>query len=292
MKMPSTQAIVINIASLVIIASAAATQISAFFNPPQLASCPARFAKAVRLGVERAGVLLTASDVQSVSAGVDYGVMENLSVQKFTGAPSSSGFKVSLAAGTAQPRRSQVKGGGISFPWVPQALPENVSAACLSYDVFVPDDFDFGGGGTLPGLFGASPSQGVAMDEKVDTRFVWSGNGKPRLHMMLSTKDKYVTDYTPEDPRGILGRGRWIRIDQEVRLNEPGQANGLVRLWVDGVFRSETTGAELRYSGDMHLQGVMVDVYFGAQPHDGNGGEGRATKDEKILLTPFELRWN
>jgi hypothetical protein len=292
MKMPSTKAVVINIASLVIVASAAGTQINAYFNPPQLASCPVRFAKAVRLGVERAGVLLTASDVQSVSAGADFGVMENLSVQKFKASPFASGFKVALAAGTAQPNRKQVKGGGVSFPWVPQALPEGIAAACLSYDVFIPEDFDFAGGGTLPGLFGASPSQGLAVGEKVDTRFVWSGNGKPRSHMMLSTKDKYVTDYTPEDGRGNLSRGRWVRIDQEVQLNEPGAANGHIRLWVDGAFRSETKHAELRYSSDMYLQGVKVDVHFGAQPHDGNGGEGRATKDEQIFLTPFELRWN
>ena len=91
---------------------------------------------------------------------------------------------------------------------------------------------------------------------------------------------------------GNLHLGRWVRIDQEVVLNTPGQDDGAVRLWVDGTLRTQLPKAVLRHSADVGIQGVMADVYFGGQVYDGRVSEGKALKDEQVQLTPFELRWN
>jgi hypothetical protein len=292
MKLPSPKVIAINLVCLFVLAFAVNTQIRAYFFPPQIDACPTRYAKAVRFGVERAGVILTASDVQAVSSGADAGVMENLAVERFKDAPAPTGFVVAIEAGSAQQNRDKVKGGGISFPWSPRTLAQGAAAACLSYHVFLPADFDFGGGGTLPGLFGAGAPSTTTSEERFDTRVLWLAGGVPQMHQLLTGKDASFTEATTTDALGGLERGRWLRIDQEVVLNTPGTPDGRIRLWVDGVLRGEARNAEPRTQADTVVLGVMVDAYFGSQPHAGIGGEGHATKNETIKLTPFEVRWN
>jgi hypothetical protein len=292
MKLPSWKFIAINLASLMIVAAAAATQFQAYFNPPTMPSCTARYTRAVQFGTEHAGVLLTSIDVQASSNGADVGVMENLSLQRFKDGPAKSGLAVALAAGSAQPDSKDGKGGGVSFPWSPRAIPEMLTAACLSFNVFLPADFNFGGGGSLPGLFGVSPAEGLAQDENFKTHAVWSGAGRPMNHMHLFSTEKPITEYTWEDPRDPLPRGRWFRIDQEVVLNTPKMDDGKVRIWIDGSMRGESTGANLRSSADVSIRGVIADVHFGGQVHRKETGVGRAVKNEQIYLTPFVLRWN
>ena len=43
-----------------------------------------------------------------------------------------------------------------------------------------------------------------------------------------------------------LPKGRWVRIEQELVLNTPGQADGIARLWLDGDLKAEGTGLKLR----------------------------------------------
>lgn len=291
MSMPSPKALVLNGGVLLIIGVGAVTAVKSFFKPA-IEVCTARYGRTVKMNVERNGGLMTPSDVQASVAGRDFGVMENVTVGRFEGAPSSAGFTVALKAGTSQADAERDAPGGMSFPWQPRTLPAGVKAGCLSYSVFLPPDFNFGDAGTLPGLFGVSPSQGAAKDERFTTHLVWGGGGVFAAHASLSTKEGWLTDVANNDPFGPLPRGRWVRIDQEVVLNTPGKDDGAVRVWVDGVLRTQLPKSMLRYSADTAVQGVMADVYFGGQIYDGRITEGKAIKDEQIRLTPFELRWN
>jgi hypothetical protein len=291
MSMPSPKVIALNGGVLLIIGLGAVSAVKSFFKPA-VEVCTARYARTVKMNVERNGGLMTPSDVQASVAGRDFGVMENVRIAKFDGAPSPAGFTVDIKAGTSQADAERDAPGGMSFPWQPRTLPAGVKAGCLSYSVFLPVDFNFGDAGTLPGLFGVSPAQGVAKDERFSTHVVWGGRGVFANHASLSTKDGWLTDVSNVDQLAPLSRGRWVRIDQEVVLNTPGKDDGAVRLWVDGSLRTQLPKSVLRYSADTAIQGVMADVYFGGQIYDGRLTEGKAVKDEHVKLTPFELRWN
>jgi hypothetical protein len=288
MKLPSNKALMFNGAAVMIIGAAVVTQVKSLLFSPGLAPCSERYEKAVALGVERGGVLLTAADVQAAAAGADSGVMENLSLMHVNGGPAPNALAISLRAGSAHPEHTKETRGGISFPWKPRALPPSVPAACLSYDLFLGPNFDFGSGsGTLPGVVGSSPSLGAAENEKFRVYFGWTAKGKPRLRSVLTNeKDAAVREsIAGEAP---FPRGRWVRIDQEIILNTPMKNNGVLRFFIDGEVVAEKKDVMMRHSADGTIEGVLSDVHFGVST---SIADGRAAKDEQILLTPYELRW-
>jgi hypothetical protein len=288
MKLPSNKALMVNGAAVMIIGAAVVTQVKSLLFSPAIAPCSERYDKAVALGVERGGVLLTAADVQAAAAGADSGVMENLTLMHVKDGPAPNALAVAVRAGSMHPEHAKETRGGISFPWRPRALPPSVPAACLSYDVFLGPNFDFGpGAGTLPGIVGSSPAVGAQDNEKFRINFGWAAKGMPRLRAVLtSEKESPIVQITSGET--ALSRGRWVRIDQEIILNTPKKSDGVLRLFIDGSLIAEKLDAILRHSADGTIEGVLSDVHFGASR---SAVDGRATKDEQILLTPYELRW-
>jgi hypothetical protein len=293
MKMPSVKFIAINLASLLVVATATATQFRAYFNPTQVQACSARYARTVRIGLERNGSLITASDVQAVSAGADVGVIENLAIVRVKDGPTSAGLAVTINADTGHPAHLVAASGGISFPWQPRALPENLSAACLAYNVYLPANFEFGDRGTLPGLFGVSLGKGATNGERFALPMLWADRGRPRVQAIrASTKIAEAEMSSIDQWSEALPRGRWVRIEQELVLNAPNEANGVARMWIDGTLSGTLPKLQLRLTSDYGIQGVQVDVHFGAYDEVGKPTGDRALKQERLQLSPFEVRWN
>jgi hypothetical protein len=55
---------------------------------------------------------------------------------------------------------------------------------------------------------------------------------------------------------------RWLRVQQEIVLNTPGAADGIVRLWTDGDLKAEDTGIELRKNKGDGIIGVPADIGY------------------------------
>ena len=96
----------------------------------------------------------------------------------------------------------------------------------------------------------------------------------------------------PKFERGAHFRGRraftlplgtWVRVEQEVVLNEPGQEDGVLRLWFDGDLKLDTT-ADYR-DQPARLTGVVSEVV----PVDQDVSP--KAKDHKISITPFTVYW-
>ena len=129
----------------------------------------------------------------------------------------------------------------------------------------------------LPGLFGGEePRIGKA---GFGARFMWrQGGGGDVLLTMPGTGERGV---------GLPAKtwnfptGRWVNIEQEIRLNTPGQANGTLAIWIDGVLRVEMNDVAFRKQSTVRLAGVLSDVYY----------NGAAPKETTIQLTNFNLRW-
>jgi hypothetical protein len=74
------------------------------------------------------------------------------------------------------------------------------------------------------------------------------------------------TSFSFADAKNI---GRWICFEMEMKLNTPGAADGLYRLWADDSLIAQRTGVDLRGSLTNKINEMMLDCYW-------NGGSPRA----------------
>ncbi len=71
--------------------------------------------------------------------------------------------------------------------------------------------------------------------------------------------------------RGLLERNRWYCIEQQVRLNDPTQKNGVIRAWVDGRLAFEKTDIRFRTTDALKIEALWMDIYHGGtkpSPYD------------------------
>ncbi|KAH9857475.1 polysaccharide lyase family 14 protein [Lenzites betulinus] len=198
--------------------------------------------------------------------------------------------------------------GGISFYALgPESL--NLTAAkeaTLSYSVFFPEGFDFVKGGKLPGLYGGtsdevavSCSGGRRDDNCFSVRFMWRTDGKGELYTYLppdSTANQAVCTVPPfstcNDVFGAsVGRGSFTftpgkrtTIGQRVRLNDVGQANGELELFVEGKSIFTVPGLELVSAPEGRMRGVQAQSFFG-----GSDSSWATPKDQDVFFGDFSV---
>ncbi len=292
MKLPSNKALLINGGIVLTVLFAALVGVRDLLVGKVEPVCTERYSKVAMFPLQRGDQLLKPDDVQAAAYGQDHGVMTNLTIRRLKDSPAPVAMGVKLEAGTAHATSTASPAGGISLPWRPRGVPADLSAACLTYHVFLPAAFDFEAGGTLPGMFGTVEADGKVSD-KTHVRFVWGPQGTLHQFMFADTPENTTVFTTPANVHGSpMPTGRWVRVDQEVILNAPGVGNGKTRLWIDQVLRAEIRNADLRESPKMAIQGVSADVHFGQPTVNDKLGAGRAAKTEEIWITPFEVRFN
>lgn len=62
---------------------------------------------------------------------------------------------------------------------------------------------------------------------------------------------------------GLLENNRWYAVEQYVKLNTPGQADGEYRAWLDGQLVAERTGIRYRSVPDLRIESIWMNVYHG-----------------------------
>jgi hypothetical protein len=266
-------------AGIVTVAALLGAARSMLFSP-SAEPCSERYRNMTAFSLERGGALVTAADLQAGVAGRDAGVIENLAISKVSNAPAPLAMSVSLNKGSASPRWAAGAKGGMSYPWEPRAL-QSKTAACLTYHVMLPADFDFHRGGVLPGFAG---SDGNERGEAFFARLVWrpAGRAGVAVHASAAPGNTGTADAEAFD----FPRGRWVKLEQEVVLNTPKKADGTLRLWVDGVLAVDRTDIAYRSTGETTLASVAADVHYGGADHT-----VAAPKDAKVWLSPFQVRW-
>ncbi|KAB2847447.1 MAG: hypothetical protein F9K44_13440 [Hyphomicrobiaceae bacterium] len=215
-----------------------------------------------------------------------WGLEENVTLVSPSDAPSPLVLAVRLPAGSINPRNKSAPLGGMGFRWRPAGL--SAEAACLVYHVFLPADFDFNKGGKLPGLFGGNAPAGGKDVDGVDgfsARLMWRANGRGEVYAYIPGKPD-GRGQSIERGAWVFPRGKWVRIEQEIVLNAPDEANGHLFVWIDGELRLSRTDIRFRAARNLRISGVMADIFYGGKTKD-----WAAPKDTAILLSPFELRW-
>ncbi|MEZ5776183.1 MAG: hypothetical protein R3D33_16190 [Hyphomicrobiaceae bacterium] len=228
-----------------------------------------------------------AEDILTLLDGKAWGVRERVTLTSPEGAPSPYVLEVAIPKGSINPGNEMAPRGGMGFRWR-AGVPADARAACLAYQLWLPQDFDFNLGGKLPGIFGGTGPSGGELADGVggfSVRLMWRKGGAGEVYA-------YVPGHPDKRGRSIdrgafvFPRGRWIRIEEEVVLNTPGRADGELRLWIDGHLRIAHSDMIYRVVPSLGIDGVFVDVFYG-----GKEPEWAAPKDTIVRFSPFALGW-
>jgi hypothetical protein len=71
--------------------------------------------------------------------------------------------------------------------------------------------------------------------------------------------------------RGYLMKNRWYGIEQYLRMNSPGERDGVLRAWVDGRLAFEKTDIRFRHTDRLKIEQIWMNVYHGGKkpsPYD------------------------
>ncbi len=64
-------------------------------------------------------------------------------------------------------------------------------------------------------------------------------------------------------PTGLLEKNRWYSVEQHVKLNAPGRADGRLRAWIDGRLVFDRGGIDFRHVPELKIESVWMNVYHG-----------------------------
>jgi hypothetical protein len=136
--------------------------------------------------------------------------------------------------------------------------------AWLSYDLRFQTGFDFVKGGKLPGLYGGTVTSGQHIPDGTDdfsTRYMWRTAGEGEVYAYLPTSQTHGTSIG----RGswTFPAGRWVQVVQHVRLNTPGQADGVLDVWFQGEQVLHRTDITYRSTRDLKIDGLFFSSFFG-----------------------------
>ncbi|MBD2020528.1 hypothetical protein H6F43_10040 [Leptolyngbya sp. FACHB-36] len=211
--------------------------------------------------------------------------------QNMSVVPDASGqfnrvLRVRYPANSSSPNAARTDGtplGGVQF-YADLELPAQ-DALKLSYSVRFSPDFDFVKGGKLPGLFGGSVNSGGNIPDGTNgfsTRFMWRRQGEGEIYAYLPSSQENGTSIG----RGAwrFKPGTWHRLEQEVTLNQPGKANGQVRVWLDGQEVLVRSGLSFRTSSALKIDGIFFSTFFG-----GSNASWATPKDVHIDFANFSV---
>lgn len=159
--------------------------------------------------------------------------------------------------------------------------------ATLSYDVYFSSNFDFVIGGKLPGLYGGLSGSdwcrgGGKEDRCFSTRFHWRADGDGEIYGYIPhEKGDWFCDYPYVvcnfDYGHSFGRGtfrfvreQWQNFGQYIRLNDPGQPNGVIRIYYEGKEVFEIEGLVFREEGEnyFNIDMLFFSTFFGGSTED------------------------
>ncbi len=286
MKNVTPAKVVANVVGIGAFAVVAGWMVFSYLTVEKASICAERYASATRLSLtDSDGVLLSTSSLQARLGASEWGVMENSQVLASDIAAAEAILAVNVGQGTGSGFMPKAPRGGISFLWKPYEMAD-ARAACLSYDVRLPSDFQFGASGSLPGLYAGSDfdPRGTPSDVTgAGLRLVWGEAGVAGLY--LQTAGDPTWKHVPiARSKTSLSRGKWVSIEQELILDAESRA--IARFWIDGELAAESKKFKLPGDEATRVEGVLADVHFGTVTN-----QATSPKDFRLEITPFVIRW-
>lgn len=290
MAKPDKLVFLLNGAGALVFASLAGFVLVPLFSGGEEPGCFARYERAAVFGfADETGAPRTPIELQAEAGWSERGMLHKVTVQPNEGGPAPAVLEVALG-GTADDDERAIEP-ALSFDWRPRGLP-GATAACLRYQVHLPEDFDFRRAGVLPSLFGGERQEfGHKADASkgVSARLMWRGKGAGEINAVFAGAAQRQGQILGYD-LFKLKPGKWISIEQEVVLDTPGAADGALRVWVDGDLSYQSKAMAWRGEAPLSLDGVLADVGYARSPGvgDNKASSGGSTS---IRISPLEVAW-
>lgn len=199
------------------------------------------------------------------------------------------------------------EGGGAEFR---VRLPVGGDDLRCGYWVRFGEGFDFVRGGKLPGLAGGTAPTGGARATGTNgfsARLMWRAGGAAVQYLYHPEQTGVWGDDLPYATKSLAGvdpeespatqpgssvagpsrfrPGRWHHVEHRVRLNTPGEGDGLVQAWFDGEPALERRGLRFRDAAAFTIDQLFFSTFFG-----GNDASWAPTKDEHVDFDGFVVR--
>lgn len=135
----------------------------------------------------------------------------------------------------------------------------------LTYKIRFSEDFPFTKGGKLPGLSSSgSEFTGGRIPPKSggwSARYMWRREGELELYlyhpeMKGPTGDRIALDFRCEP-------SVWYTLTQRIRVNDPGESNGRIEVWIDGKQYLDRDGLFLRGEETGLIDSFLFSTFFG-----------------------------
>ncbi|KAL0957417.1 hypothetical protein HGRIS_001216 [Hohenbuehelia grisea] len=198
--------------------------------------------------------------------------------------------------------------GGLSFYALGPSNMElqNAKEVTFGYSVYFDVTFIWNKGGKLPGIYGGnsdevsiSCSGGRRSNECFSARLMWREDGAGELYTYLppsfsankklcnvSPKSDCNPTYGTSSGRGsfYFKVGQWNIVTERIRLNDAGQANGEIELFVEGKSVIKVPGLVLRDSDAGRVHGIQMQTFFG-----GSNPSFASPKNQDIWFSDFSM---
>ena len=190
---------------------------------------------------------------------------------------------------------------------------QGYEAVELEYRIKFRAGFDFVRGGKLPGLIGGEGNVGGNKPDGTDgfsARMMWRTNGSGGSNLTSDTNNtgganqanivQYVYHPDSPDPNGFgedfdwddgpsgdwkfFEPDRWYHLRHRVVMNTPGQHDGVVQAWLDGVQVLDRNDVRFRDIGSIEIDQMYFSTFFG-----GGSQIWATSKDEVAYFDDFVI---
>lgn len=151
--------------------------------------------------------------------------------------------------------------------------------AYFRYYLKIAEGANVSGGGKLPGFAGTYnkagwggrgntgkngwSARGGFYKTISDKNSPWAGRVSIGQYIYEVGENKYGKTFPWGHDLSTLEPGRWYCIEQHLKLNTPGQSNGLLEIWIDGVKIYRKSDLYLRDTKKLKIEKVWLNFYFG-----------------------------
>ncbi len=162
---------------------------------------------------------------------------------------------------------------------------EHRDSIYMEYKLRFAEDFDWVLGGKLPGLAGGQLVVRRAPTGKDgwSIYFMWRGDGKGSAYVYHPDQSRHIADHFRLD-NFWFQKGVVQTLATEVVMNTPGEHDGIIRAWLDGVLVVEETNIRFRTVPELQIDSILFHSIFGGSTED-----WAPTKDEHIEFGDFKL---
>ncbi|MEE9339640.1 MAG: hypothetical protein V3U87_16320 [Methylococcaceae bacterium] len=157
----------------------------------------------------------------------------------------------------------------------------------ISYKVRFAKGFNPVKGGKLPGMWGGTGNGGGKKSTGYDgwsARMMWRARTVALFYVYhADMKNTWGDDSVwGKDETILFPANEWVQVEQRIVMNSPGDKNGILQGWYNGVLELDKRNMRYRHVNSFAIDGFYFSTFFG-----GEGSQWAPTRNETIDFDDF-----